>query len=126
MRKTRWRNRKGAGLLALALTLALAFSVTGALESRAADPIDLDAECTLTVDGSVRYELVEADYDGIMTKPQNVTLTVDLYKVAEINESGGYTALAQDFVGAVLDDENQTDLLNALQDVTWKTTAEEW
>ena len=53
MRKTRWRNRKGAGLLALALTLALAFSVTGALESRAADPIDLDAECTLTVDGSV-------------------------------------------------------------------------
>ena len=126
MRKTRWRNRKGAGLLALALTLALAFSVTGALESRAADPIDLDAECTLTVDGSVLYELVETDYDEIMTKPQNVTLTVDLYKVAEINESGGYTALAQDFVGAVLDDENQTGLLNALQGVTWKTTAEEW
>lgn len=132
MKKTRWRNRKGAGLLALALTLALAFSVTGALESRAADPIDLEAECTLTVDGRVLYSLVNADYDKdykgneIMTKPQNVTLTVDLYKVAEINESGGYTALAEDFEGAVLDDENQTGLLNALQDVTWKTTAEEW
>lgn len=124
MKKTRWRNRKGAGLLALALTLALAFSVTGALESRAADPIDLDAECTLTVNGSVLYELVEADYDGIMTKPQNVTLTVDLYKVAEVSESGKYTELTSDFSSAELED--GTNLLTKLQGVTWKTTAEEW
>ena len=53
MRKKRWRNRKGAGLLALALALALALSGTGALDSQAADAVNVDKnDCTLTVNAS--------------------------------------------------------------------------
>ena len=42
MRKKRWRNRKGAGLLALALTCVLALSGTGALDAQAADGVDVN------------------------------------------------------------------------------------
>lgn len=101
MKKTRWRNRKGAGLLALALTLALAFSVTGALESRAAIAVDTDKEdCTLTVNASELEMTVDKDYqnkyDGtpLEAKPDEVKLDIALYRVAAVDAGGKYTALS--------------------------------
>ena len=118
MKKTRWRNRKGAGLLALALTLALAFSVTGALESRAAIAVDVDAECTLSIDTSALYGLMETDYQKSETKPEDVEVTVDLIKVATIDESGSYAP-----TGLFSED---TELEAKLDDVSADTDEDDW
>ena len=118
MKKTRWRNRKGAGLLALALTLALAFSVTGALESRAAIAVDVDAECTLSINTSALYGLMETDYQKSETKPEDVEVTVDLIKVATIDESGSYAP-----TGLFSED---TELEAKLDDVSADTDEDDW
>lgn len=63
MRKKKWRNRKGAGLLALALTCVLALSGTGALDSQAADAVDVNKnDCTLTVNASELEIALDKDY----------------------------------------------------------------
>ena len=101
MRKKKWRNRKGAGLLALALTCVLALSGTGALDSQAADAVDVNKnDCTLTVNASDLEIALDKDYvnkyDGsaLDAKPEDVKLTIALYRVADIDVSGRYTALS--------------------------------
>ena len=120
MRKKRWRNRKGAGLLALALALALglALSGTGALESRAAIAVDVNANCKLKIDTSALYDLMEDDYQKTATKPENVEVTVDLIKVATIDESGSYAPTG-------MFSEN-TELEAKLDDVSADTDENDW
>lgn len=108
MRKKRWRNRKGAGLLALALACVLALSGTGALETRAADAVNVDAECTLTVKTGNLSGMAGDTY----TDEQ---IIVSLYRVAAIDESGDYTVVDRF-------EELQSDL-SAIDD---KTSAEDW
>ena len=118
MRKKRWRNRKGAGLLALALALGLALSGTGALESRAAIAVDVNANCKLKIDTSALYDLMEDDYQKTATKPENVEVTVDLIKVATIDESGSYAP-----TGMFSED---TELEAKLDDVSADTDENDW
>ena len=118
MRKKRWRNRKGAGLLALALALALALSGTGALETRAAIAVDVDAECTLAIDTQDLYRLMESDYQNSETKPDGVKVTVDLFRVADIDESGRYTP-----AGLFADN---SDLANKLASINSETDENFW
>lgn len=118
MRKKRWRNRKGAGLLALALALALALSGTGAMETRAAIAVDVNAECTLAIDTQELYDLMEDDYQKSETKPEGVEVTVDLFKVAVIDESGRYTPTGL-FAG-------NSDLANKLASINSETDENFW
>ena len=101
MRKKRWRNRKGAGLLALALTCVLALSGTGALETRAAIAVDTEAKGSLKVDADDLYSLVKYEYvegmpegtDQDDLKEMSSDVTINLYQVATMDASGKYTAI---------------------------------
>lgn len=102
MEKKRWRNRKGAGLLALTLAFALALSGLGMLDSRAALAVEVDKQdCTLKVDADSLYSLIdgtygpgtpEADENDLSNMQENVT--VNLYKVASMDAGGNYTPVA--------------------------------
>lgn len=129
MKKKKWRNRKGAGLLALALTLALALSGTGAFDSQAADAVDVDRKnCKLTVDAGELAEKVEKDYQNAPdAMPDEVKLTVHLYRVADIDVSGRYTSV-EHFKNekVVVGDEELGAFAGVVSEVDSDTTQEEW
>ena len=132
MKKKKWRNRKGAGLLALALTLALALSGTGAFDSQAADAVEVDRDCTLTIDAGELFSMIEDDYDGNgvdpesapKDQPENVQLVVNLYQIAKVDAGADYYDLNSAFSAAVLDD--GTLLKDELEKVNSQTSAERW
>lgn len=122
MIRKRWK-RGGALFLALALLL----SGTGILKTRAAVAVDVDADdCTLTVDVSELYTLVENGEPGEWTNPpedmyetdlpdMQSQVTVNLYKVASIDSAGRYTAI-----------DPFSSLKSSLEAVDSETNAAEW
>ena len=94
-------------LLAVALTFPL-LTLPGA---KAASAIDTDAECSIEFDIGGRSELLN---DG-------VTVQVNLYKVASVDESGNYT-VTDAFTGLDLSSVSADDLDKAA--ATWAKRAE--
>ena len=105
MRKGKWKSRKGMALLALTLAFVLGLSGTGLLDTHAAGPVETNrTNCSLTVDVSSLYALVEEEYTDVRDNwPEDIDqddlnaltasqVTVHLYKVADIDASGRYTA----------------------------------
>ena len=104
MRKGKWKSRKGMALLALTLAFVLGLSGTGLLDTHAAGPVETDWTCSLKVDVSSLYALVEEEYTDVRGNwPEDIDqddlnaltasqVTVHLYKVADIDASGRYTA----------------------------------
>lgn len=107
MKKKKWRNRKGAGLLALVLAFVLALSGTGALETRAAIAVDVDADCSLEVSTKALKEMAGTYMDE--------QVKVNLYRVASITESGDYVPL-----------EGFSNLQSELSGINDNTKAAEW
>ncbi len=97
-------NKKG---MAAAIAAVMAFSAAALSigDVYAANPIDLTKTCSLTVEVEAGSQY-ETDLD-------QMTIPVDLYKVADVNESGQYTELAN-FEGIGLDT------------ISDATTADEW
>lgn len=128
MKKKKWRNRKGAGLLALALTLALALSGTGAFDSQAADAVDVDkTDCKLTVDAEELAEKVKEDYENALdAMPDEVKLTVHLYRVADIDVSGKYTSVEYCENIEVVTDNSTKTFGDAVGTVKSDTKQSEW
>ena len=129
MKKKKWRNRKGAGLLALALTLALALSGTGAFDSQAAIAVDVDRkDCRLTVDAGELAEKVEKDYQNAPdAMPDEVKLTVHLYRVADIDVSGKYTSVEYfQNEKVVVGDKELGAFAGVVSEIDSDTTQEEW
>lgn len=93
--------------MAVALVCAMAFSAFALSngDTYAADAIDLDKLCSLTVEVEAGSEY-ESDLD-------EMTIPVNLYKVATVDVSGNYTELTG-FEGIGLDQ------------ISDKTTADEW
>ena len=131
MKKKKWRNRKGAGLLALALTLALALSGTGAFDSQAADAVDVDKDnCTLTVNAEELYKLVKDENgnsyvpgdpeDAVDLPNMESQVKVNLYKVADIDAGGSYTAVQDE------DGFNFSELNGDFEKLNSETTADQW
>lgn len=138
MRKRKWKSRKGAALLALALAFVLGLSGTGLLDTQAAGPVETERNCRLVIDTAALFEThIRNDYrEELLTGHditledvlKSVTLTVNLYKVAEINASAKYTAVAP-FNGndVVLEVDGVTETFaSAVSDVKSATTAETW
>lgn len=100
--------------LAAALVCAMAFSVAALSygNTYAADAIDVDATCSLSVDLSA----VSKEY---VSDLETMTIPVNLYKVATVDVSGNYTEV-EAFTGLETDDEY------GLEDIDSETTAEEW
>ena len=94
-------------LLAVALTFPL-LTLPGA---KAANAIDTDAECSIQFDIGGSSELLN---DG-------VTVQVNLYKVASVDESGNYT-VTDAFTGLDLSSVSADDLDKAA--ATWAKRAE--
>lgn len=104
MKKGKWKSRKGMALLALALAFVLGLSGTGLLDTHAAGPVETNRTCSLTVDVGSLYALVEEEYTDVRDNwPEDIDqddleplidsqVTVHLYKVADIDASGRYTA----------------------------------
>lgn len=138
MRKRKWKSRKGAALLALALAFVLGLSGTGLLDTQAAGPVETERNCRLVIDTAALFEThIKNDYKNdllvghdITLKDvlESVTLTVNLYKVAEINASAKYTAVSP-FNGndVVLEVDGKTETFaSAVSNVSSATTAEKW
>lgn len=96
--KMKKRIKQGAALLA-ALVLAVP---AAAYRAEAATPIDTGRECSITFEVSGSFEGLSA-----------LEIPVDLYRVAEVDSSGAYTAL-EGFEGL------------ELEEVSSQTTASEW
>lgn len=105
MKKGKWKSRKGMALLALTLAFVLGLSGTGLLDTHAAGPVETNrTNCSLTVDVSSLYAFVEEKYTDVRDNwPEDIDqgdlnaltasqVTVHLYKVADIDVSGKYTA----------------------------------
>ena len=105
MKKGKWKSRKGMALLALTLAFVLGLSGTGLLDTHAAGPVETNrTNCSLTVDVSSLYAFVEEKYTADKDNwPEDIDqgdlnaltasqVTVHLYKVADIDASGRYTA----------------------------------
>ena len=103
MRKEGFMKKGMAASLVGALALS-AFALYGG-NAWAADPIDLTKTCSLTIEVESGSQF-EADLD-------QMTIPVDLYKVADVDVSGSYTELTG-FEGIGLDG------------VSDATTADEW
>ena len=138
MRKRKWKSRKGAALLALALAFVLGLSGTGLLDTQAAGPVETERNCRLVIDTAALFEThIKNDYKNDLLVGhditledvlESVTLTVNLYKVAEINASAKYTAVAP-FNGndVVLEIDGVTETFaSAVSNVKSATTAETW
>lgn len=138
MKKKKWRNRKGAGLLALALTFALALSGTGAFNSQAAGAVEVNrTDCELTVDADDLYRLVQGETGNsyVPGAPDDAAdlpnyseskVKVHLYKVADIDAGGAYTAVNEPggFNFSALDDDFE-QLNSTTSAETWLEMAEE-
>lgn len=105
MKKGKWKSRKGMALLALTLAFVLGLSGTGLLDTHAAGPVETNrTNCSLTVDVSSLYAFVGEKYTADKDNwPEDIDqgdlnaltasqVTVHLYKVADIDASGRYTA----------------------------------
>lgn len=99
----RKRIKRGGALL---LASALVFAAMVMPEAQAADAVDTDAACTVKFSDAVPENQDEVSEN-------NVPVTINLYKVAEIDEAGRYTEIAP-FSGLGLDE------------VSSETTAEWW
>ena len=138
MRKRKWKSRKGAALLALALAFVLGLSGTGLLDTQAAGPVETERNCRLVIDTAALFEThIKNDYKNDLLVGhditledvlESVTMTVNLYKVAEINASAKYTAVAPfngDTIVLEVDGEEKT-FASAVSGVSSATTAETW
>ena len=132
MRKRRWKSRKGAAFLAFALALALGLSGTGLLDTHAAGPVETDREdCMLSVDLSELFEQIEEDYAAagqeIQEEAAAKKVVLNLYKAADVDVSGKYTAVS-DFKDAPLekDDGGSSTFGQELAAVDSETAAAEW
>ena len=132
MRKRRWKSRKGAAFLAFALALALGLSGTGLLDTHAAGPMETDrVDCTLSVDLSDLFAQIEEDYAAagqeIREEAAAKEVVLNLYKAADVDVSGKYTAVS-DFKSAPLekDDGRSSTFGQELAAVDSETAAAEW
>ena len=132
MRKRRWKSRKGAAFLAFALALALGLSGTGLLDTHAAGPVETDREdCTLSVDLSDLFAQIKEDYAAagqeIQEEAAAKEVVLNLYKAADVDVSGKYTAVS-DFKDAPLekDDGGSSTFGQELAAVDSETAAAEW
>ena len=133
MRKGKWKSRKGMALLALALAFVLGLSGTGLLDTHAAGPVLTEDPCRLVIDTEALFETnIKADYGGTVLEGHDITLqevldgvslTVNLYKVADISVSAKFTAESI-FASAVLTDGSTFG--NAVSEVDSSTNAALW
>lgn len=135
MKKGKWKSRKGMALLALTLAFVLGLSGTGLLDTHAAGPVETNrTNCSLTVDVSSLYAFVEEEYTDVRDNwPGDIDkgdldaltasqVTVHLYKVADIDVSGKYTAFgffdaldpALDFSDKVINSETSASTWNEM------------
>ena len=138
MKKGKWKSRKGAAFLALALTLVLGLglSCTGLLNTQAAGPVETERECRLVIDTAELFKNnIENDYGGDILEGHDITLqdvlegvklTVNLYKVADISAGAKYTAVAPFDGKNVLLEEGGKTFADAVSTVNSETKAEEW
>ena len=132
MRKRRWKSRKGAAFLAFALALALGLSGTGLLDTHAAGPVETDrVDCTLSVNLIDLFAQIEEDYAAagqeIQEEAAAKEVVLNLYKAADVDVSGKYTAVL-DFEDAPLekDDGGSSTFGQELAAVDSETAAAEW
>lgn len=136
MRKRKWKSRKGAALLALALAFVLGLSGTGLLDTQAAGPVETGEECSLVISAGDLFGEIRDVYEGLPEEHEidveqilnNLELSVKLYRVAEIDAGADYTALT-DFSGALLGEEGDADRKtfgDKVASVNSETSTEEW
>ena len=136
MRKRKWKSRKGAALLALALAFVLGLSGTGLLDTQAAGPVETGEECSLVISAGDLFGEIRDVYEGLPEEHEidveeilsNLELSVKLYRVAEIDAGADYTALT-DFSGVLLGKEGDTDRKtfgDKVASVNSDTSTEEW
>ena len=136
MRKRKWKSRKGAALLALALAFVLGLSGTGLLDTQAAGPVETERQCSLVISAGDLFGEIRDVYEGLPEEHEidveeilsKLELSVKLYRVAEIDAGADYTALPV-FSGALLGEEGDADRKTfgeKVASVNSETSTEEW
>lgn len=97
--------------LAFVCTLALPFMTL--TDSFAANPIDTTKECSVTVDIAQNVYPGEEEGESYVEDLKGMEIHVNFYKVAEVDETGRYTAL-KGYEGL------------KLEEISDKTSADEW
>lgn len=136
MRKRKWKSRKGAALLALALAFVLGLSGTGLLDTQAAGPVETERNCNLVISAGDLFGEIRDVYEGLPEEHEidveeilsKLELSVKLYRVAEIDAGADYTALT-DFSDVLLGEEGDADRKtfgDKVASVNSETSTEEW
>lgn len=83
-------KRKKLGRIILAAVLMC--SALALPEVYAADPVDLQAECSLKINCTSQFEKTGALMSSALIEVYSLPVEIDLYKVAEIDVTGKYTS----------------------------------